>query len=173
MSALQRRFTELLPAGGRVLDAGCGSGRDAKAFTSMGFDVVAFDASAEMVKRARAHTGLEVLHMTFDDVDWRGQFDGVWASASLLHVPRAQMIEVLRRFRDALVFGGVLYFSFKHGAAERSVGGRTFTDIDEPSVQSLVAKIKQLSVLDLWVTADVRPNRDAEKWVNCIGRRTS
>jgi 2-polyprenyl-3-methyl-5-hydroxy-6-metoxy-1,4-benzoquinol methylase len=173
MSVLQRRFAELLPAGGRVLDAGCGSGRDAKAFAEMGFDVVAFDASAEMVKRAQAHTGLEVLQMTFDDVDWQSAFDGIWASASLLHVPRAHLIEIGNRLRDALTPGGVLYFSFKHGAKERSVNGRTFTDMDELAIRELVVGTGALSVAELWMTADVRPGRAAEVWVNCVVRRTN
>jgi 2-polyprenyl-3-methyl-5-hydroxy-6-metoxy-1,4-benzoquinol methylase len=172
MGALQQRFTELLPAGGRVLDAGCGSGRDAKVFTEMGYDVVAFDASEQMVQRAQAHTGLEVLQMTFDNVEWQTEFDGIWASASLLHVPRAQMVEVCRRLRDALVPGGVLYFSFKHGSAERSVSGRTFTDMNESSVRELVALVNDLSVFELWVTTDVRPGRGAETWVNCLARRS-
>ena len=173
MTALQRRFAELLPVGGRVLDAGCGSGRDAKAFAAMGFAVVAFDASAEMVRRAQAHTGLEVLQMTFAEVPWQGELDGIWASASLLHVPRAQMVEICRRLRDAIVPGGLLYLSFKHGTAERSVGGRTFTDMDEASAGELVAQVNGLSMIESWVTADVRPGRVAEAWVNCLARRTA
>jgi 2-polyprenyl-3-methyl-5-hydroxy-6-metoxy-1,4-benzoquinol methylase len=173
MGALQRRFAELLPTGGRVLDAGCGSGRDAKAFASMGFNVVAFDASAEMVRRARAYTGLEVLQITFAEMSWQGEFDGVWASASLLHVPRAQMVEICRRLRDAIVPNGLLYFSFKHGTAERFVGGRTFTDMDEASVRELVAQVNGLSMIESWMTADVRPGRVAEAWVNCLARRTT
>jgi 2-polyprenyl-3-methyl-5-hydroxy-6-metoxy-1,4-benzoquinol methylase len=173
MGALQRRFADLLPVEGRVLDAGCGSGRDAKAFASMGFDVFAFDASAEMVKKARAHTGLEVLQMSFDDVDWHSEFDGVWASASLLHVPKARMVEVCRRLREALVPGGVLYFSFKHGSGERSVSGRTFTDMDETAVRELVNMVNELSLVELWVTADVRPGRCANAWLNCLARRTT
>jgi 2-polyprenyl-3-methyl-5-hydroxy-6-metoxy-1,4-benzoquinol methylase len=168
MSVLQQRFAELLPAGGRVLDAGCGSGRDAKAFAEMGFDVVAFDASAEMVKRARAHTGLEVLQMTFEDVEWQGEFDGIWASASLLHVPRAKMVGVFRRLRDALVPGGVLYFSFKHGSAQRLVNGRLFTDMDELSIRDLLAAVGEVSVVELRETTDVRHSRRGEKWVNCF-----
>lgn len=173
MTALQHRFAELLPVGGRVLDAGCGSGRDAKAFAAMGFDVVAFDASAEMVRRAQVHTGLEVLQMTFAEVSWQQEFDGIWASASLLHVPRAQMVEICCRLRDAIVPGGLLYVSFKHGVADRFVDGRTFTDMDEALMGELVARIDGLSMFDSWVTADVRPGRVTETWVNCLARRST
>ncbi|QQP91226.1 class I SAM-dependent methyltransferase [Skermanella sp. TT6] len=173
MTALQHRFAKLLPVGGRVLDAGCGSGRDAKAFAAMCFDVVAFDASAEMVRRAQIHTGLEVLQMTFAEVFWQGEFDGIWASASLLHVPRTQMVEICRRLRDALVPSGVLYFSFKHGTSERFVDGRTFIDMDESFVPDLVAQVTDLSMIELWMTADVRPRRDAEAWVSCLAQRNA
>jgi SAM-dependent methyltransferase len=135
--------------------------------------VVAFDASAEMVKRARVYTGLSVLQMTFDDLDWHGEFDGVWASASLLHVPRAQMVKVCSRLRDVLVPGGVFYFSFKHGSAERSMNGRTFTDMDESSVREFVALVDDFSMIELWVTTDVRPARNEETWMNCLVRHTA
>jgi hypothetical protein len=134
---------------------------------------VAFDASAEMVRRAQAYTGLEVLQLTFAKVSWQGEFDGIWASASLLHVPRAQIVGICRCLRDAIVPGGLLYLSFKHGVADRFLDGRTFTDMDEALMGELVACINGLSMVDSWVTADVRPGRVTEAWVNCLARRTT
>lgn len=88
MSALHDRFLRHVPPGCRILDAGCGVGRDALAFAGPGYAVVAFDASAEMVRltRERVAGQAEVLHMRFEDVAWREEFDGIWACASLLHV---------------------------------------------------------------------------------------
>lgn len=87
MTPLYEAFTQHLAHGARVLDAGCGSGRDAKAFHEMGYLVDAFDASSAMVELARQHTGLPVQLMTFSEIDGKAQFDGIWCCASLLHVP--------------------------------------------------------------------------------------
>ena len=100
-------FLDNVPAGGAVLEAGCGSGRDALVFLRAGRAVTAFDGSAEMVRRASAHTGLPVRHMTFQEMDWDSAFDGVWASASLLHVPRAELPAVMQRIVRALKPRGV------------------------------------------------------------------
>ena len=78
MSSLYQRFITSVPAGSRILDAGCGSGRDAKAFAALGFEVVAFDASHELARLASAHCGFDVATRTFDDVDEVDTYDGIW-----------------------------------------------------------------------------------------------
>ena len=102
VSSLRDRFVRELPASARILDAGCGSGRDARAFVDLGFDVTAFDASFEMVTRAAQYDQCPVLHMTFDEMTWNEAFDGIWASASLLHVPRASLVAAVARCHQAL-----------------------------------------------------------------------
>jgi 2-polyprenyl-3-methyl-5-hydroxy-6-metoxy-1,4-benzoquinol methylase len=86
MSPIRERFAAMLDAGARVLDAGCGSGRDAKAFAQQGFRVSAFDASPELAVRASDHCGFAVEVRTFHDVDEVNAYDGIWCCASLLHV---------------------------------------------------------------------------------------
>jgi 2-polyprenyl-3-methyl-5-hydroxy-6-metoxy-1,4-benzoquinol methylase len=117
MSALYERFLQHLPPGGRILDAGCGVGRDALAFAERGYSVTAFDASAEMVRLARERVGsrAEVLHMRFEDVASQEEFDGIWACASLLHVPAADFPSVAARLAWALRPRGAWYMSFKLG----------------------------------------------------------
>jgi len=110
-SAAERMFAAFLPylpEGGRILDAGCGSGRDAKAFLQRGFAVTAIDASPQLARLASQHAGIEVQVMRFSDVAWSDRFDGIWACASLLHVPRAELPATLRRLVGALKPGGVL-----------------------------------------------------------------
>lgn len=167
MSSLYETFTRHLAPGARVLDAGCGSGRDAKAFQEMGYQVEAFDASSAMVELAREHTGLPVQLMTFADVDWKEEFDGIWCCASLLHVPAVELPGVMRRLADALKPGGVWYVSFKYGDGEREVDGRLFTDMDEVRLRTLLGKIAGIDVVELWMTKDKRPERD-ESWVNMV-----
>ncbi|QIK12352.1 class I SAM-dependent methyltransferase [Leclercia sp. 29361] len=167
MSSLYETFTKHLAPGARVLDAGCGSGRDAKAFLGMGYQVEAFDASPAMVELAREHTGLPVQLMTFADVDWKEEFDGIWCCASLLHVPAVELPGVMRRLADALKPGGVWYVSFKYGDGEREVDGRWFTDMDEKGLRVQLGAVEKIEIAELWLTQDKRPQRD-EIWLNAI-----
>lgn len=170
MSSLYETFTKHLAPGARVLDAGCGSGRDAKAFQEMGYQVEAFDASSAMVELAREHTGLPVQLMTFADVEWKEAFDGIWCCASLLHVPAVELPGVMRRLADALKSGGVWYVSFKYGEGEREVEGRRFTDMDEMRLRALVGAMVGIEVFEMWTTRDKRPARD-ESWMNVVLRK--
>ena len=170
MSSLYETFTQHLAPGARVLDAGCGSGRDAKAFLGMGYQVEAFDASSAMVELAREHTGLPVQLMIFEDVEWKEEFDGIWCCASLLHVPSVELPGVMRRLADALKPGGVWYVSFKYGNGEREVDGRRFTDMDKTSLEKLFGEVLEIEVVKRWVTKDRRPERE-EVWLNGILRK--
>jgi len=166
-------FTALLEPGARVLDAGCGSGRDALAFSRAGFQVTAIEAAPNLAALARAHAGLPIQVMTFDQIDWQGAFEGVWACASLLHVPRAELASAVRRLRDALTPGGVFWMSFKYGTGERQAGERTFTDLDESGARALLAEVGGLSLTSLHVTEDVRAERSGDRWLSILCRRSS
>jgi SAM-dependent methyltransferase len=170
MSADRARFLAHIPNGGAILDAGCGSGRDALAFKNAGYAVSAFDGSAEMAKLATAHTGIAVQHQRFDQVSWRKAFDGIWACASLLHVTRAELSGALFRLAHALKPSGVLYVSFKYGDGERFVHGRDFTNMNE---ELLTAALTQsgLALVEMWTSTDVRPERANERWLSAIARR--
>lgn len=172
MSDAQKRFLRHVPKGGRILDAGCGSGRDAKAFAEQGYEVEAFDASEAMVRMAAAHSGLPVRHMTFEQVDWDNHFDGIWASASLLHVPRSDLSRIIAKFRQALKSEGILYLSFKYGTDEREKDGRRFTDMNEKALRDELGKVDSLDVVDIWTSEDVRPERARELWLSAILRRS-
>ncbi|WP_426726433.1 class I SAM-dependent methyltransferase [Cronobacter dublinensis] len=165
MSSLYAAFTPHLPAGARVLDAGCGSGRDALAFHRMGYDVDAFDASRGLVALARAHSGLPVKEMTFYDVDAVERYDGIWCCASLLHLAHDELPGAMQKLSEALKPGGVWYLSFKYGDGEREQQGRRFTDMNEARLIALLAAFPALSPLALWVTQDIRPAR-REQWLN-------
>jgi SAM-dependent methyltransferase len=169
MSALYERFLHYVPVGGRILDAGCGIGRDALAFAQCGYPVVAFDASLEMARLAKARVAgwAEVLQISFADVAWQEEFDGVWACASLLHVSVPDLPSVLRRLRSVLRPGRPLYMSFKYGSGERIVEDRRFTDQTEESM-SIVLSGTGLVLAEAWVTGDVRAGRSGEHWLNAI-----
>lgn len=167
MTPLYEAFTQHLPHGARVLDAGCGSGRDAKAFHEMGYQVDAFDASSAMVELAKQHTGLPVQLMTFSEIDGKAQYDGIWCCASLLHIPSSELPAVMQKLADALKPGGVWYVSFKYGNGERMQGERRFMDLDEEGLRMGISNITDVAITSLWVTKDYRPER-SERWLNGI-----
>jgi len=169
MSALHERFLKHLKPNSRILDAGCGSGRDSLAFKKMGHRVVAFDASPEMVAIASKNLSQSVLHCTFQEISFREEFDAVWACASLLHVPKRELSEALGKLTSALVSGGILYASFKHGNGERFADdGRFFTDLTEEDLKEFVSQCGYLKFLDMWITNDCRQERRDEVWLNAI-----
>lgn len=111
MSAIRTRFLQHIPRGGRILDAGCGSGRDTLAFIKDGYAVRAFDGSTRMAERASIYSGLECEVLRFQDVAFDQEFDGIWSCAALLHVQKAEMKDVLRRLIRSLKLGGLSPFS--------------------------------------------------------------
>ena len=116
MSALQKEFLEMLPAGGRILDLGCGPGRDTRLFLERGFRVTAVDGSEELCRLAEAFTGHPVIHSTFQEFRPGESYDGIWACASLLHLPKEEIVRVIERLSPFLREGGVFYMSFKYGS---------------------------------------------------------
>lgn len=168
MSALYQPFVAHLKPGVCILDAGCGSGRDAKVFHEMGYDVEAFDASAELVELARQHSGLPVEQKRFEDVTDVERYDGIWCCASLLHVPKAELPRVMTRLARALKPDGVLYLSFKYGSGEREKHGRVFTDMDEAGLNELIVDLQNITLLNSWMTGDKRPDRQDEQWLNAL-----
>jgi SAM-dependent methyltransferase len=97
MSTLHHRFLREIPDGGTLLDAGCGSGRDAKIFKDYGYRVAAFDASHELAALASEYLGQPVAVRTFADIDEIAFYDGIWACASLLHLPLREIPAALVR----------------------------------------------------------------------------
>jgi SAM-dependent methyltransferase len=170
MRDIRTRFLHYVRPAESILDAGCGSGRDARAFSEAGYAVTAFDASAEMVRLAKDHTRLPIRQITFVEMDWRGAFDGTWASASLLHVAREELPSSFRRFDRALAEGGIWYLSMKEGHGSRIADGRTFTDVTETELRDRLVDVG-LQVVDMWRTDDVRPGR-SDRWVNALARKS-
>ena len=167
MKHIYADFINAIPENSHILDAGCGSGRDTKYFKSEGYTVTAMDASREMCRLASKHTAQEVLHLKFQDMKFRAEFEGIWASSSLLHVPREELAEVLNLLKEALKDNGVLYASFKCGNFEGKRNGRYFTDLTFESAKNL---FKDFKILKMWHTEDARKNRN-EKWVNILVKK--
>ena len=170
MHDAQMRFLRMLLPHAYILDFGCGSGRDAKAFLDQGYQVDAVDGSPELCCMASELIGKPVKQMLFDDLSVSNQYDGIWACASILHLPRRNLVDVLPKISNALKTDGVLYASFKYGSYEGMRDGRYFTDFTEESLGNLMDEAPSLLIIDTWITDDVRPERE-ERWINTLARR--
>ncbi|QOL26238.1 class I SAM-dependent methyltransferase [Thalassotalea sp. LPB0316] len=168
VSALYAEFEPLLPQNAKVLDAGCGAGRDLKYFTSKGHNAIGIDASSNLVDIAKQQSGCNVLCKTFEQISWQNEFDGIWCCASLLHVPTNQLTDVFKRLETALKPQGVLYVSFKYGSEEKERNGRWFRDLNEQLLTEYLLSVPKLKIKKHWITGDARPGRADEKWLNAI-----
>lgn len=169
--SVQDIFLQLLPSYGTILDFGCGSGRDTKYFIEHGYKVDAIDGSIELCKLASEYTGIDVKHMLFQELTDARKYDGIWACASILHVKRTELPEILQKMCNATKNNGIIYVSFKYGDFEGERNGRYFTDMTEESMSELLTYIPELKVEKQWITGDVREGRGDERWLNMILRK--
>ena len=124
------------------------------------------DPEEEFCKHA-VELGLKnVFCKRAQDIEYIDMFDGIWACASLLHIPTYEMVDVLNKCYYALKENGVMYCSFKHGEFEGERNGRFFLDLIEERFRQFVSKTK-FQILEVFITEDVRPDK-TEKWLNVI-----
>ena len=168
----QDLFLSFLPQEASILDFGCGSGRDTRYFLEKGYHVVATDGSEELCKVASAYTGVQVRKLLFQELQDENCYDGIWACSSILHAGRAEQPDIFRRMILALKEQGYIYASFKYGAFEGFRGERYFTDFDEAGFRDFIRAFPELTIEKMWVSADVRPERSNEKWLNIILRKS-
>ena len=172
MSEIQKEFLSKIPDGGKILDLGCGSGRDSKVFIDAGYEVVSVDGSMKMCDATSKLTGTVAVCSTFQEYKTTDTFDGIWACASLLHLSINDIEEVVKNLANNLSDNGCFYMSFKYGLYCGERNGRFFTDLDEKQFKALIEKIPSLKLDTIKLTSDVRPGRENEKWLNCFCSRT-
>lgn len=173
MSDLYAEFLPHVPLGGRILDAGSGSGRDTLAFAKKGYVVEAFDSSPALAQISSRLTGIQTQVVRFQDFSSVPRFDGIWACASLLHVPKRELPDSLARLSAALKPKGILYASFKHGSRERlSRDGRIFVDLTSDRLCALLAPFTNLAVKKIWVTKGEGILRGKDQWLNVLATKT-
>ena len=168
---VQERYLSYIPARGSILDFGCGSGRDTKYFISKGYSVEATDGSKKLCEIAGNNAGVTVKHMMFSELDEQEKYDGIWACASILHLPKEELKDVFERMIKAVKKGGYIYSSFKHGDFEGYRNERYFIDFTFESFHEFTKRFPEIKIIEEWISADVRPGRGDEKWLNLILQR--
>ena len=170
LKEIQNKFINALP-GDKVLDLGCGSGRDTKYFLEVGLTVTAVDGSEELCKRASDYLGIPIYCMLFQELNMVDEYNGIWACSSILHLPIDELRTVFYKMVTALKSSGIIYTSFKYGEFEGERNGRYFTDFTIESFREFIKNISDLKIEEQWITEDVRPGRGDEKWLNLLLRK--
>ncbi|MCR5202609.1 MAG: class I SAM-dependent methyltransferase [Lachnospiraceae bacterium] len=186
LSETQNKFLSLIPEGGRILDFGCGSGRDTKYFLEKGYKVDAVDGCKKLCELASEHCGIEVKHMMFDELSERGVYDGIWACASVLHLKKEDILDVLFKMLIALKINGYIYMSFKYGDFDGVRDNKHYTDFTEESFRMFFNEFYcdyfggNITVFsesydsykpilkEQWKTVDTLPDRGDLVWLNLI-----
>lgn len=169
MSNLYKEFLNNIPKGGIILDLGCGSGRDSKAFIDKGYKITAVDGSKELAQSASKLIGQEVLVSKFEDLSLIDKFHGIWACASLLHVNKKDILNVIKNVSSNLNDNGIFYMSFKYGEDEYiDEKGRYFNCYTEETFKELINKVEGLKIMKVYKTIDIVPGRGDITWLNAI-----
>ena len=165
-------FLDRLPAGGTVLEMGCGDGRDAAHMIGRGFDVAASDGSPAMAALASERLGREVPVMEFVELDACEAYDGVWCQASLLHVGEDALPGILARIHRALRSGGWHWASFKDGTGGgRDDGGRFFSYIPVARLEAAYRSVGPWAKLAIGTRQGASFFRGPTMWHEVLARK--
>jgi SAM-dependent methyltransferase len=173
LSDLYLPFREYVPRGGRILDAGCGAGRDTRYFIEHGYIVISFDGSAELVRKCQEYPHAYCVRLLFSEVTFKEEFDGIWACASVLHIPEPEAKDAMRRLTTALKPGGAMLVSLKHGKGSGpDSSGRFFQYYDEQSAEDIFKDDPRLELAKVWKSSSRPPGEaKAVDWLNLILKR--
>ena len=169
MSKQYELFLKYVRRKGKILDFGCGSGRDSLYFKNLGYQVFPIDGSKELCTLASEYTGLDVKCMNFLDLSDVEEYDGICACATLLHIDKKDLLKVLINLRNAIKRDGSIYVCFMNGYDEEEYkeDGRYFNDLTKESFNSL-SSLSSLQIVDYLESEKIEPNK---YWVNYILKR--
>ncbi len=170
LSGLYKEFEAYVTKRGRILDAGCGVGRDTRYFIEHGYTVISFDASKEMVRKCNEYPHAFCLNISFEDLNFNEEFDGIWCCGSLLHLTSEEGKEAIRRLTTSLKVQGVMFVSLKKGKGNEESEGRFFQYYNESSVVELYKGDLRLEVVRMWVNKSLVPE-EKHDWLTFLLRR--
>ena len=169
MSHLYNDFLNNIPKGGHILDLGCGSGRDSVEFIKRGYKITAVDGSKELANAASKIIGQQVICSKFEDLKLTETFHGIWASASLLHVNKNDIVDVIKNLSSNLKPNGVFYMSFKYGENEYiDEKDRYFNCYTEKTFKEMLSQVPNLKIKTIYKSGDTLGGRNNLVWLNII-----
>ena len=166
-------FLAKLPAGAAILELGCGGGHDSQAMLARGFDVTPTDGSAELAHEAEKRLGRPVRVLLFGDLDEKDSYDGVWANACLLHVPRRDLPGIIERIHAALRPGGIFYASFKAGSGEGRDRFQRYYNYPSPEWLREVYGALQWGSVEIETDIGSGYDREPTNWLHVIALKAS
>lgn len=169
MSHLYKDFLKHIPKDGHILDLGCGSGRDSLEFIKRGYNITAVDGSKELSIAASKVIGQEVIYNKFEDLQLTEKFHGIWACASLLHINKRDLINVIKNISSNLEDNGVFYMSFKYGEDEYiDEKGRYFNCYTEETFKEMILAVSKLEIIKIYKSEDTIGGRNNLQWLNVL-----
>ena len=167
---MRQRFLDLLAPNSLILDLGCGSGRDSRFFLDGGHRVIAVDAVSEIAACASQFLGksVPVRVQKAEELDEVDTYDGIWACASLLHIPKSRINETFDRIIRALKSQGIWYMSFKAGETESlDYKQRFFNNYSLPLMQQLLEQLPQLKIIHISESSSLLRGKK-QQWINIL-----
>lgn len=169
MSHLYKDFLKHIPKDGHILDLGCGSGRDSLEFIKRGYNITAVDGSKELSIATSKVIGQEVICNKFEDLQLTEKFHGIWACASLLHINKRDLINVIKNISSNLEDNGVFYMSFKYGEDEYiDEKGRYFNCYTEETFKEMILAVSKLEIIKIYKSEDTIGGRNNLQWLNVL-----
>lgn len=170
-SEIYKNFVKYLKPGSKILDFGCGSGRDSLYFKKCGYEVIALDGSPKMCEITRELCNIEVKEMFFEDFNEKNEYDGIWACASLLHLPKEVLIKVLSNLTAALKDNGYMYVTFKYGNFEGIRHERYFIDFTPETFRELIKSVPELEIIEEFESTSSIKSQINKSWINFVLRK--
>lgn len=168
MSAAREAFLRYMKKGGRILDLGCGSGRDLRYFLAEGYEAEGLEPCKAICAILSEDAALKIHHSDIQSFVPEKPYHGIWACASLLHLTGEEFMDFFSHIGWFLLPGGILYFSGKKGIQTGMASdGRYFLEFSDELMRELFEKNSHLKVLESWESEDVTGRRDFT-WRNVI-----
>lgn len=171
MSKQYKIFLPLLKKQARILDLGSGSGRDARYFQNKGYQVTALEPSRNLCAEIGKVFSGEIICSNIQNYQPREPFDGIWACASLIHLPEKEVLSFFKNINLYLNDSGLIYISGKNGITTgKAPDGRYYLEFTGQLIEKILASNKSLKLERQWYTEDVS-GRKGFRWMNVIFRK--
>lgn len=167
----QDHFLSFLKPGARILDFGCGSGRDTAYFREKGFDVTPADGSEGMCRFASEYLKTPVRLLEFNELDEEEAYDGIYASASIMHLEYEKLVEVFPKMIRALKDNGIIYVSFKYGEEDGFLGKRYYCYMNEERFGKMIGQFEALAIEEQGIFGNEHPGQMDFRWLWAILRK--